>query len=1218
MRIIKNGQTAEAQSKIVDQMRYCTACGQQNPSDVAVCLNCKAALGLVCTSCNQTASAGSKFCTQCGAQLPKASTSSDNPPARQKQPPGLHSQITPERRRKIGRTSAKALGERREVTVLFLSVANFSTATEAMDEAEVYRFIDEVLSLLADVVFNYEGTVDKFTSAGLMALFGAPEAHENDPERAIRAALDMQQAIAPVQRRIKQVHNFDFQIRIGLNTGPVVAGKIGNNAHMEYTVIGDTVNLASRLETAAEPGTILVSAETYQRTKSLFEFTALPPFTVKGMPQPVTAFQPLRLREDPDQVEGIPGFDISMIGRTEELAQLQKALETILHSNQRQIALISGEAGVGKSRLVTEFRQTLTQAEVKVYQGNCLAYARSTPLRVVAEILRNILHFSANDSVQAQQQALQSYLDRLALDYDEISPYLRHVLGLTESDAEVEAHLSRLDATVLQQQTHLAIRQVLLAEATLGPTVLIFEDLHWVDPASKDFLQYLIETTSDVPLLMVLVSRQAERKSVLGSLLIAAEKDPNALIDLALSSLSSTEGQLLVDQLIAQTTSDAWTVKKTIIERAAGNPLYVEEIIRMLLDQGGLIQEMGSETKAQVTADAKELLRGVPDTVKGLILARFDRLPEGLRRVLHQASVLGASFPLSLLEQLNNVSPKVLAVQLQELETRQFITARPFQSKPGYIFRHALLQETIYSTLLKRDRRQIHTRVAQAIEKSELWRPEEQTEALAYHYARSTSPTQAIPYLVTAAENAERRSAFEGAVEHYRQVLDILPDWPGEQNEQFFQIRVGLGRSLNIVGEQAAAEKILLEILEPVRSLAADSETYWPILIENLRQLADIRQKQGNYDEALIHLQAGLDLLGPKAPQEEPKLWRALIDRMSWIYYRQGRLEDASTLLTRATRGESVADSNDPIMLGRLYNALGLIYWQQGQLDAAIMAVEQSIELYKRIGYSWGIAIAYGNLAIYYDVQGEWTRAIGFYEQAYDLQLTTGSLQHQAINLDNLGLLHLRMGNHDRARHELTAALSISRRLGDAWETANAYLNLAQLALSQSHFEEAGVHAEAALSLGDKTKSIDIQVEARWILAQIQAERGELAQGIQSAEQALEMAEKAGLIEKKIETLRVLGILRTQNAEYNQAKALLQDSIDLALRKNDPYRYGQALLALGRMYQQQAQSAPSHRAQWQATAIAYLSEAIDQFEALGATHSIGLAQTALDQIQKKA
>ncbi len=471
-------------------MRYCPACGHENPDDVATCLNCAQSLGQSCPACGHWMPAGTQFCGHCGARLPEGSSSPTDSLWQDRALHNLRTMMPTTLVEKINAASIQALSERREVTVLFLDVANFTAAAHRMDGEDTFVLIDKVMRLLVQVIYKYEGTIDKFTGDGLMALFGAPLAHENDPERAVRAALEMQTDLQPLRNRVKQEHGFDLRVRIGINTGLVVAGKVGSDLHMEYTVIGDTVNLAAHLETAAEPGTILVTQTTYERTRPLLRYEALPPLTVKGLAQPIVVYRPVALQEKPGQIRGLPGLEAPMVGRADALAQLAGALAEVRQRRHSRLVLVTGEAGLGKSRLIAEFRKSLAESQVSVCQGTGLAYARSTPLWLVANLLRDMLQLAETDPASVQQEKLQARLSQLGCANDQVLPYLTHLLRLEQADSEATARLRLLDASMLQQQTHAALRQVLLAPARLAPTILIFEDLHWVDSASSAFLEY--------------------------------------------------------------------------------------------------------------------------------------------------------------------------------------------------------------------------------------------------------------------------------------------------------------------------------------------------------------------------------------------------------------------------------------------------------------------------------------------------------------------------------------------------------------------------------------------------------------------------------------------------------------------------------------------------------------------------------------------------------
>jgi len=1176
-------------------MRYCSACGQQLSDGIDICPSCAAAPGHSCPSCGEYVPAANKFCGQCGARLsveqPAASIDASPRPA------------VPHNRR----LGTVALGTRREVTVLFLDLTNFTAASHHLDSEEVFIWIDETLRLLASVVHKYEGTIDKFTGDGLMALFGAPEAHENDPELAVRAALEMQTVVRPLRERILQKHGFDFQMRIGINAGPVIAGNVGDGAHMEYTVLGDTVNLASRLEKSAEPGTVLVSTTIYQRTQALFEYEILTPLSVKGVGEPLQTYRPLGLREQPGLVRGLAGLHAPMIGRDHLLAHLHGTLDAVRASNQHRVALITGEAGLGKSRLVAEFRKLVHQPDLRFYQGACLAYARSTPLWVIAAIVRDILRLSEIDPPTIQRETLRAYLSQSGLaDYD-VLPFLNNVLGLAQDDPSVEARLSRMDASMLQRQTHAVLRQLFLFEAERAPTVLVFDDLHWVDPASRDFLEYLIQTTGDAQLLLMLVSRDSERQTVVRPLIAVAEKAPDRFVDIQLQALSDAEGELLVDQLIRQNTAEAQAIKHQVARRAAGNPFYIEEIIRILIDHGGLTNENGI---GHITPQATDLLQNVPETLKGLILTRFDRLPDFMRRTLQKAAVLGRSFPASLLQILEGASPVAISAQFAELESRQFLVAEPFGWAQGYAFRHVLIQEAVYGTLLKRDRQQLHEHVAQLIERAAFWPKDEQVEVLAYHYAESASPGKAVPYLIDAAENAARRYANETAIRHYRRAIALMSP-EAARNDDFFRVRAGLGQALKFVGQFSEASQMLIEGLTPLQDRIDERGARLRYLVTMLRELADVRQRERAYEPAVAHLEAALRALGDAGEREEPALWRSVMDRMAWIRFRQGQLDDALTLAGAATRGVRLEYAEDPITLAGLFNTIGGVHWQRGDFAAAINYVDRSLQLYKDLGYAWGMAISYTNLGILYYSGSSWAKAAASFKQAYVLRREHGYLPEQALNLYNLGTLHIEMGDHEQARRDLAASQAISQRLCDDFGKLCAEIGLLKLVVIQSDFAVAKQHiqiVESLLAAGGTEEAI----QARWLTALVWAARGDLRQGLECAQQALQMARAGGLSELESECLRVLGMVRARAGDVIVAEALFYKSIAVCRQRNDAYRHGLALLELGRLYEQLGAYGQSDQAGVQA--LQAYREAGELFERLGANYDLGQAQKAYDRL----
>jgi predicted ATPase/class 3 adenylate cyclase/Tfp pilus assembly protein PilF len=1195
-------------------MYACSLCGYQNPNGAEFCLKCGGALELSCPNCDQPVPAGSKFCNHCGLRLPARQTAASATPDLNEREQSLRALMPVSLSEKIKTVNLDIIGERREITVLFLDIANFTATAHALDSEEIYLLTDEAMRLWAEVIYQYEGTIDKFIGDGLLALFGLPITHENDPERAVRAALDMQEALQPLQQRLKQTHSLEFQARIGIHTGLVIAGQIGNDLHMEYTVIGDTVNLAYRLQGAADSGTVIVSFATYQRTRPLFRYKTLPPVEAKGKPKPIPAFRPLGLRTRPGQIRGLPGLQVPMIGRKDALDQLQSTLTEMLRCGHSQVALVTGEAGVGKSRLVVEFRRALAQAEVEIYQGSCATYAVAKPLWLVANLLRDMLHLLETDSTHEQYETLQAYLDQLGLNQDGIRPYLANVLGLAGEDPNIEARLHQLDNAALQKLTYAAIRETFLTESHLSPTILVFDDLHWVDSASLDFLEYLAQSVDDVPLMLVLISRDAERHTVLQPLIAAIEKRRSPMTDIQLRPLTTSEGQLLVSRFIKQTTDMAQTLKHRIAERAEGNPFYAEEIIRMLIEQGGLTSPNGGW---KVTTHALELVQEVPGTLNGLILARFDRLPEGLRRTIQKASVLGSSFTVELLAGLDGIRPENIIPQLEDLKARQFLANAPSGSENDYIFRHTLIQEVVYSTLLKRDRKKIHELAAQAVKRGKFWAPDERTEAMAYHYVRSANPDLAVPHLILAGESAARRCAYETAIQHFRKAMTLMKDQSSPHASEFLQVQMGLGQALKFVGAYPEASQVLDGVLQSLLgcTMKVDSITLLPILIQGLRELADIRVREGRPDEAAEYLIAGLEALGDDAAQAQPRLWRLLVDRLAWVRFRQGKLDEAFTLASSATLGVDSAPENDPVTQASLCNTVGGIFWQWGNLSEAAVYVERSLEAYKTIDYGFGMAIAYTNLGVLNFAQGNWSQATEYFEQAYALRRGQGYLPEQALNLNNLGLLHMAMGDHAQAQQDLEASLDIRKRLGEDFGVVVAQIGLAHLAVIQGRFREAAELIQVALRAPDAAGEYQA-IQARWLWALIQAELGDPQAGLETAEEALRMAREAGLTEAEADCRRALGTLRTRIGQTREAEAILQEAIDLYLQLNAPYGQALTLLELGRLYQSLAQAADSSlRQEWQGKALTAFDNAIRHFESLGAAYDLQEAQAALNRLR---
>ncbi|MGD2176738.1 MAG: tetratricopeptide repeat protein, partial [Anaerolineae bacterium] len=855
--------------------------------------------------------------------------------------------------------------------------------------------------------------------------------------------------------------------------------------------------------------------------------------------------------------------------------------------------------------------RSIANSGVNFYQGSCLTYARSRPLWLLADMLRNIVGISEADPASLQREALHLYLNALGLESTTHS-HLTSVLGLERSGAPGEHLLRNLDSTALRKLTYAALRSVFVAEVQQAPAVFVFDDLHWVDPASREFLRQLIQSSANIPAMMVLISRDTEPHTPVHPLAEAIKWSSDPLLDIRLEPLSEAEGQELIDQLLGPDNGVAGALKEEVVTRAEGNPFYAEEIVRMLLDHSAITYEGG---RLRVAPRAADLLGEVPGTIKSLILARLDQLSEGARRSLQKAAVLGTSFPARLLWRLNGASSEAMAAQLQVLEERQFLVPSTYGLERGYAFRHTLVQQTVYGTLLKRDRQKTHQLVAEAIEEEDLGLQQQRVQALAHHYARSPEPASAVPYLITAAENAARRGATEITIEHLRQAWSLMETSPAPWGEQRARVAIGLGEALKLVGEYAEAKQLLEDAVEQLCPPDPDPESsgLLALKIKGLRELADVKAREGKLDEAADHLEAGQSILSAEGSRKHTRLWRLLIDRLAWVRFRQGKLEEAFALASSATLNLDEGATDDPMTLASLHNTIGGVFWQWGNLPGAAVHVERSFELYQSLNYAWGMANAYSNLGVLSHLEGKWSEASECFEHALVLRRENGYLPEQADSLNNLGQLHMMMGEHDRARDELEASLAISRRLGNDRGIAYAQVTLAHLSVIQSRFDEAAARTRAVLDRSEAAGE-RLVIVARWLRALIEAETGDVQRGLESAEQALRAAEEAGLTEEVADCRRALGRLHGLAGNYREAETLLRESVHLGLQLDSPYAQAQALCELGHIYWRQATASGDDRRRCEEEALSVLEESAELFEQLGAAHDLQKARAAISDL----
>ena len=677
-------------------------------------------------------------------------------------------------------TSRAALeGERKQVTVLFADLKGSTELIEGLDPEEARRLLDPALHVMMDAVHRYEGTVNQVLGDGIMALFGAPVAHEDHAVRACYAALAMQAAMRRYAEEVRRSHGLEMPARVGLNSGEVVVRSIGNDLHMDYSAVGQTTHLAARMEQLATPGSIRLTAATLRLAEGLVQVNALGPFPVKGLAEPVEVFElvgasTIRRRLQASAARGLTRF----VGRQQEVTALQQALEQAGAGHGQVVALV-GEAGVGKSRLVYEFVHSHHTPGWLVLESASVSYGKATPYLPVIDVLKRYSHVEERDDTRTIRAKVTGQVLTLDPALQDTVPALLSLLDAVPEDSP----FLTLDPPQRRQRTLDALKRVLLRESQEQPLLLVFEDLHWIDSETQALLNSLVESLPTSRLLL-LVNYRPEYQHGWGSKTyytqLRLDPLPPVSADEFLQALLGDDPRLkpLTDLLIART---------------EGNPFFLEESVRTLAETGVLVGERAAYRLGQALSTIQ-----VPATVQAVLAARIDRLPAEEKRLLQTAAVIGTEVPLPLLHAIADVPEAVLQRHLTALQSAEFLYETRLFPEHEYTFKHALTHEVAYSSLLLERRRVLHARIVEALEALAGDRLAEQVERLAHHALRGEVWAKALAYCRQAGEKTMARSAHREAVGYFEQALSTLPHLPEQRatREQAIDLRLALRSAL--------------------------------------------------------------------------------------------------------------------------------------------------------------------------------------------------------------------------------------------------------------------------------------------------------------------------------------------------------------------------------------------------------------------------------------
>ena len=742
---------------------HCSVCAHVNRPDARFCGQCGTAFDLICAACGQRNDATNRYCNACGEELPSAKAAPGATAERQ-----LKSYTPAHLTQKILSTRAAIEGERKQVTVLFCDMANSTELTRQVGPERMHEILNALFALTLAEVHRLEGTVNQFLGDGFMALFGAPLAHEDHVRRALLCTLAIQQRLQEAASAGAQGSGAllaKVRLRMGLNTGPVVVGRIGDNLRMDYTAIGDTTNLAARLQGLAQPGTVCVSGSVQAVGAPFFEFEAMGARALKGIEHAVPVFQLLRSRlaQDSDAPVGGLGIAAPLIGRDAELDVAGQAMAA-LREGRGGLLLISGDPGAGKSRLVAEMRKLPGNDTLRWLEGRALSFGRHLSYRPFIEVVKRCFDISDDDREALSFGKLRNgLLMMFGLRGTEYLPYLATMLALPVG-ADLEERVKHLDGQGLKRQVFLCMRQLFEHLAQHQPVLLLLEDWHWADQSSVELAEHLLPLVQASRLLVCFATRP-EPGDTIEQVRKAAEALPGVpLHEIALAPLSAAQSEVLLANLVGQAVLPA-TLRQQILSRTEGNPFFVEEIVRSLVSQGALVRSSdGHGWRMAKAVDQVQL----PNTLQGLIVSRIDRLEGEIKEALKLASVIGRSFFDRVLEAISE-RRQALPEQLKALEQVELIRQKLNAPEPEHIFKHALVQEAAYGSMLEESRRGIHRRVAQAIELLFADRLDEFSSLLAHHYTCAEDWDKAQSWLFRAGDLAGRMAADTEALALLRQ-----------------------------------------------------------------------------------------------------------------------------------------------------------------------------------------------------------------------------------------------------------------------------------------------------------------------------------------------------------------------------------------------------------------------------------------------------------------
>ena len=1003
-----------------------------------------------CSACGGENLEGMRFCGHCGTP---AATEPEGQPDEHQLTEALRSFVAGPVAEKLVEADGALPEERRLITALFADVSGFTSLADRLDPEELLEVIDPVISELSSAVGRYGGYVEKFAGDALLALFGAPVTHEDDAERALRVAVEMHRELARLVQDLP--HDAELTLHVGVNSGHGIARILGSEARMDYAVLGDSVILAQRLESAAPPGETYVSEMTVRLTEDVFDFEPVGELTLKGKSAPVATWRLVG-----ERAERRPVVRPSLIGREKELTLVDDVL-AMLNERRGGLLTITGEAGIGKSRLTEAVLHRAAGIGARRLQARCISYGAALPYWPYLDLLRREAGLDERAQASESRARLLEALDEAGA--SETAPFFARLLGFPAGDERTEG----LGPEAFRRGLHDAFRRWTTALAGRNPVVLALEDLHWADSSSLELTAELARLADEVPFLLVLVGRPEAREQVTslvgegpGARIELEPLDQNGIGRLAEAIL----GGVAPEPLIA-----------FVERRSSGNPFFAQELVRALRDSDALVLgERGWTIRPGWDA------RHLPPTIEGVLTARIDLLPRDAAALLQTASVIGRRIRVPLLEA---VAEDGSLAELLDVLTRSGLLDRAEEDgDPAIVFHHALVQDAAYSRLLRRRRRELHLHVAEAAE--ELYGAGDHVIDLLARHRYLGGDRKAVDYLLRAGKRSKAFFANEEAIVHFGRAVELARRAP-ERASELPEIQLELADLHELVGDYDAAR----ELYEEVRASSGDIRA-WRGLAATYRKLGEYQEAlhmldeaiaadelrdvdltplwlesgwtlalSGRYDQAIDVLQAGVAAV---AGRREAIDGHVLLE-LAHAEAVDGRLDEA---LEHATTAEEIFEErSDQRGLASALRIVGDVHVKAGRLDESVLALRRGLELAERVGSVEEVGGCLINIGVVEERRGALAEAMDCDRRAIGEFERVGHASGRARGYANLAYHLMLAGDYDEAERWCQRTLDFSRDIGHSVTVADAIDTVAAIELRRGHFANAAEQAEEAARL---------------------------------------------------------------------------------------------------------------------------------------------------------